>query len=399
MSRELDNDLEAAQNAPDTETHDLMVITLPQMAGDFEQIVLYVATSELTVDDIFYERRILSLPTIVFSKGSAADGGEFSLDNSANDYGVMLLNSARIIDGARVVVKRAWRLVDSTEYVARQIAQGKIKIKDISDGKINANFFSDMSDSSVQIGGVSLTQRCINVFNEGGGTPSELTTDCGWLLAQGGNPLFCDHVYDSPEGCLGHNNQFAAGLIPQLAIDAESAGGFTPVGGGGFDPFHNPWGGGGGPCFIHGTLILVPGENGPTVRAIETLEAGDPILVWDFTARRLVASVVTKTIPARKVTAPLWLASGFTATPSLEQRLWTGIEWRTVEKLPGVVDTLNGNYEFTPDAVVGLGEFVEQTVRHLHVRHEEHNYIVWCAKSNRGMVAHNVKPLWDPDLY
>jgi hypothetical protein len=233
--RTLSSNINTAVAAIDTETHDIMEITLPVFGGT--PIVFHVGTAEITVASVLYQRSLRSVPTITYSRGdSASDGGEFTLENLSGVFGPMFLNQARPLDGATVVIKRAFRVSAQTlpaVWETDEIARGVMKIKSVTEDVVTASFISDLSDPSALIGGEPLTQRCIKVFNKGGLTPTIITAPCGWLLGQGGDANSCDHVLDSAGGCDGHANKHRFGGVPPIAVVAAVVSGSGPTGGGG----------------------------------------------------------------------------------------------------------------------------------------------------------------------
>lgn len=388
MGRTLSSNINTAIAAVDTETHDLMVITVPVLGGS--PIVFYLGTGEVTIGAQVYQRSIRSLPSITFSRGdSSADGGTFTLENLSSTFGPAFLNQSRPLDGASVVVLRAFRVSAQSLpaiWETDEIARGLMRVQQVTEEIITASFISDLSDSSALIGGEPLTQRCIKVFNKGGLTPTIITAPCGWLLAQGGDPNSCDHVLDSSGGCLGHANQFRFGGVPPLAATAVVVSGSGP---GVRDPPGHDDGydhGRFGECFVCGTMILVPGGQKP----IELFEQGDPILVWDFTQRRLVESIVTRTEQhENKLTRRVLLQSGHESRPSFEQLLWNGREWvrhDTMQHDHRFV-SINSDFELVDDIVLAVEDPKILDVHHLHVAHHDHNYIA------ERMIAHNVKPI------
>lgn len=242
MGRTLSSNIDAAIANVNTETHDLMVITVPVFGDD--PAVFYVGTAEVQIGAQVYQRSIRSLPQITFSRGdTSADGGTFTLENLSSAFGPSFLNQSRPLDGAAVVVLRAFRVSPQSlpaVWETDEIARGSMRIKQVTEDAVTASFISDLSDPSAMIGGEPLTQRCLLVFNKGGGAPTIITKPCGWLLAQGGDANSCDHVLDSTGGCAGHNNKFRFGGVPPLAVTAAFVGGGGVLGGGG------PAGGGSG---------------------------------------------------------------------------------------------------------------------------------------------------------
>lgn len=244
MARDLSSNIDASIASVDTRTHDIMEITLPAQNPLDDPTVFYLATGELTIGPNTYLPAIRSLPSIKYSRGeSAADGGEFTIENYSRVFGVLFLNQARPLDGSAVVIKRAFRVSPASitpVWETDEIGRGMMRVSRVKDDVIAATFISDLSDPTAVIGGESLTQRCIHVFNQGGLTPTDITAACGWLLAQGGDPDFCDHVLDSATGCTGHNNRHRCGCVPPLAVTTAIISGSTGSGSG-------PGGSGGGP--------------------------------------------------------------------------------------------------------------------------------------------------------
>lgn len=182
MGHILSTEATAANAAPDTMTRDLVIITLPDPV---DPITLHLATADVTVDGQPYIGAIRSVPEIVYSDGGNADGGEFTIENLANEYGPTFLNADRMLDGSRVVIKRAWKLADGTwedtdpvSGKSYQIAEGTLRTQPVDDNAVKCHFTVDTSDSSIVLGDEQISQHCPVTFNANGNHP--LGGDCGW---------------------------------------------------------------------------------------------------------------------------------------------------------------------------------------------------------------------------
>lgn len=210
----------AANEAPDTETVDLCIITLPDDA-----ITLYFSTQDVTVASQPYIGALRSEPSVVYSEGGNADSGEFVLENASNSYGPTFLITSRRLDGGKVVIRRAWKIAgvwqQSTESSEPyELARGTIRVKSISDTELKCSFVNDFSDDSIEIGGAMIPQHCPKTFNVGGN--HSLGGPCGWVPAMGGNPNFCNKLKNHAEGCSGHGNTRHGGVSPMTASASVS---------------------------------------------------------------------------------------------------------------------------------------------------------------------------------
>lgn len=151
------------------------------------------------------------------------------------------------------------------------------------------------------------------------------------------------------------------------------------------DPFDGAGGRRG--CFVAGTLVRTP--TGP--QAIETFIEGAPIMVLDLTLNQLVKTVVTRVeVHNTKITQLLQTDGGRTARLSYEQPLYIGARLfvPTQRLVPGRrLMVLGDGDALVADPIASLDQPQAHKVYHLHVEHEDHNYVL-----ENGIVAHNVKP-------
>lgn len=175
-------EVRAANAEPDTQTKDLVIITLPDPV---DPITFFFATSEVTVDGQFYEGVIRSMPAIGYSDGNNQDGGEFTIDNLENLYGPTFVNTDRRLDGGSVIIIRAWKIADGTYQtvdpvsgLTNELMRGVLRTQPISDDQIRCNIVSDTSDTSILIGGDPIFQHCDKFYNKLGTHP--LGGPCGW---------------------------------------------------------------------------------------------------------------------------------------------------------------------------------------------------------------------------
>lgn len=245
MPHRLSAAAQAANDGPDTQTRDLIVITIKALPSN---IVLRLATAKVEVDGQEYVGRIRQMPQISNTDGGVADGGEFVIDNSDNAYGPTFLKTDRPLDGSKVVITRAWKLADGTwehknidinpetsepynEYY--ELGSGTLRVNPIDDTAVKCTFVSRMSDSSVVLGGEPILQHCPKTFRKllssGPDVYHPNGGPCGWKVSMGGDPDSCDHTPDGPNGCAAHGNTRFGG-ISALTPRPTSGGGNIPGG-------------------------------------------------------------------------------------------------------------------------------------------------------------------------
>lgn len=219
MPRDLSSTIKAIVDARyGAETHDVVDITLPE-TGVYPEVTVYCAGIEgLTIDGEVYQRFLRALGTIKYSLGGNADNSSLVLENVSQVFGSLLTDTERTLDGASVVIKRAFLVNAITNtYETDILFTGVIDGVKVDEDSITMTVVSDMSKRTARVGNLQITQKCRFVFNK---NASGIGPDCNWQLAQGGDPLDCNLVFDSPDGCLGHNNQEHFGGIPTLKAKA-----------------------------------------------------------------------------------------------------------------------------------------------------------------------------------
>lgn len=214
MPRVVNTAIRAILDADYAETHDVVEIILPLKIGETEddRIRYFVAaTSGLEVDDQLYEPLLRSIGAIKFSLGKAPDNSEIRLDNVSRTFGSTLTDTTRALDGAKVVIRRAFKTT-SGAYESVELFHGYVRDVKVDQDAVNLNIVSDMSRRSNQVASRAVTQRCIWTFRG---------VECGWTPDQPGDPTACNKVFDDAGGCLGHGNQPRFGGVPTLTPKAQ----------------------------------------------------------------------------------------------------------------------------------------------------------------------------------
>jgi hypothetical protein len=186
-----------------------------------------------------------SIGEMKFSLGGNPDSTSVTIENVSQSLGVALTDTERSLDGASIIIKRAFLVdVDTNEYEADVLFSGVVDGVKVDENVVSLMVVSDISQRGARIGNIQVTQRCRHVFKD---------AHCAWIEAQGGDPDFCNKVFDSEEGCLGHNNQFHFGGVPTLLAreippqqypPGTGPGGWEPVPTNfptKFDPDYQPW--------------------------------------------------------------------------------------------------------------------------------------------------------------
>lgn len=215
MPRDISSTIKAVVDAQyGAETHDVVDITLPA-SGLLPAITMHCSgKTGLVVDGNVYQNILRSLGTIKYSLGGNADATSMTIENVSQNFGVLLTDTERILDGASIVIKRAFLVDPSTNtYESDVLFNGIVDGVKIDEEVVSLSVVSDMSQRGARIGNLQITQKCRWTFNK---NASGIGPNCNWQLAQGGDPLDCDLVFDSPDGCLGHNNQHRFGGVPTL---------------------------------------------------------------------------------------------------------------------------------------------------------------------------------------
>src|SRR5690349_9586026 len=164
------------------ETRDVAIITIPaQATPPISETVLYLANGEgIVIDSQLYSNKLRSVSSIKFSMGHAPDTATITVENVSRELGLLLTDTERIIDGAKVEIKRAFRIADGT-LEAVTLFVGQVKDIKIDQEIVEITINSDMSKRGTSVAGRTLTQRCIWVFNKNG---SGVGPQCGWQTTQ-----------------------------------------------------------------------------------------------------------------------------------------------------------------------------------------------------------------------
>ncbi len=196
------------------QTHDVVILTLPA-TGSLPSVTIYCSgVAGLTVDSQLYLNNLRSIGTIKYSLGGNADSTSITLENVSQILGISLTDSSRTLDGASVRINRAFLINTNTnQYEVDPLFVGVVDGFKVNEDTIDLTVVSDMSQRNARVANIQATQRCRHTFDVNG---SGIGPDCAWQVSQGGDPLTCDLVFDSPGGCLGHNNQFHFGGVPTL---------------------------------------------------------------------------------------------------------------------------------------------------------------------------------------
>jgi hypothetical protein len=221
MPRRLTPTIRAVLDAGYAQTHDIMDITLPA-TGALSSVTLHCGGSKgLTVDGNLYLPVLRSINQIKMSLGGNSDMAEATLENVSRTFGAVLADTERPLDGATVVIKRAFLIDENTDtYESVIIFNGVIQNVKVDQNLVTLSILSDMNKRNAKLGNKQITQKCLAVFNVNG---SGVGPECGWRSGgpgnptdQVGDPLNCNKVFDSPDGCLGHANQHRFIGVPFL---------------------------------------------------------------------------------------------------------------------------------------------------------------------------------------
>lgn len=256
MPRKLTDTIKAVLAKDAVETHDIVEITLPE-SGILSAVTLYCSSHSLTVDGHAYLPVLRAVSQIKFSLGSNADSAEVALENVSQTFGAELTDTDRTLDGASIIIKRAFLVTAPSTYETIELFRGVVQGIKVDQNVVTLTVVSDLSQRTARVSSRQITQRCIWTFNTSG---SGVGPECGWRsggtgnpVDQAGDPLFCDHILDSATGCLGHANQHRFGGVPllvpkQIPVPDDPNGGYDPfdpprrgVGGKIFDPDIHPW--------------------------------------------------------------------------------------------------------------------------------------------------------------
>lgn len=237
MARELTPTYEAATNTAGIPDVDLLYMRVPKKPNEADDLEFYFSTDQtITVGEQIWECRINQFPqAIKHSLGKSPDGGDVALANADNVLGWILGDPDRDVDKTYIIAARAYvvssfnlpAVWESDEYFAGYMRNPRVG------REIRFQLISDMYRRGGQIGGEAVPQRCRFVFNVNGNHP--LGGRCRWTVAQGGNPLFCNH---DEADCAAHGNRFRYGGVAVLKAVARAQ---VSDGNPNDDPFGNGW--------------------------------------------------------------------------------------------------------------------------------------------------------------
>lgn len=191
------------------ETHDTVDIILPLKPGETEadRISYFLSSaSGINYNGNTYQPMLRGIGTIKFSLGSAPDQSEVNIENLSRTFGATISDRARPLDGAKVIIRRAFKLSNGT-YQAVDLFHGYVRDVTVSEEIVKLSIVSDLSRRGSQVASRGLSQRCIWTFRG---------PECGWTPDQPGDPTFCNKVFADAAGCAGHANQVRFGGVPTL---------------------------------------------------------------------------------------------------------------------------------------------------------------------------------------
>lgn len=246
--RELTATYAAAMRENTGKTIDCLRMIVPRKAGEAADLTFYLSTEPLSIGSQSFQPVITSLPErLKHSLGSSPDGGEIAVENLSRLWGRLLLDPEREISNTSLLYARAIRVSAPglpAIYETDELMSGYLREPRAVNQEVRFKFIADTSRRGGTVGGYPVTQRCGVPFNINGNHP--LGGDCGWQVAQGGDPLFCKHT---PEDCAAHNNSHRyVGVpekLPERAVEPGTGGdGFDyegrPIFPHHFDPDFNP---------------------------------------------------------------------------------------------------------------------------------------------------------------
>jgi hypothetical protein len=254
------------------ETKDVVIITIPEQFGaiHYDAVTLYFGNGDgIFIDGIQYENKLREISAIKFSLNKTPDNASFVIENVSRSLGFTITDFQRALDGAKVVIKRAFR-IDTTTWESDIMFVGYISDTRIDQQQIEVSLRSDMNRRGTSVAGNPLTQRCILKFNVNG---SGVGPFCGWQTSQPGDPLACDKGLDTVNGCQSHGNQHRFGGVPPFTALDTSNGYDTGAGGGGGGGWGE--GSGGGWCVGEHSFILAEKEGKKVWVKAHELQSGD----------------------------------------------------------------------------------------------------------------------------
>jgi hypothetical protein len=132
---------------------------------------------------------VRGVPNVRFSEGKAPDGGDLLLQNLTNLYTPLIGATARVFDGADVVVYDCFKKADGT-YEGDVIFVGKVRDARGDPDNARLTLIADYAQRTALVANRPLTQRCLATFGD---------DRCGYPAQPG---QVCSHIYDDKAaGC------------------------------------------------------------------------------------------------------------------------------------------------------------------------------------------------------
>ena len=375
------------------ETRDVVIITIPAQYGavNYPETTLYLANGEgVVVDGKTYENKLRAISSIKFSLGKAPDNADLTLENVSRELGFTLTDFQRMLDGSKVVIKRAFKVPSGWE--SNTLFVGYIRDVRVSFDVININVTSDMSRRGTSVAGRTITQRCIFRFNTNGSGIGPL---CGWVTSQPGNALSCDKGLDTPNGCQSHGNQHRFGGVPAFTVVNTGNGYDTGSGG------DTTWGSGpgGGWCISVDSWVLTErGGKKVWIRAYD-LHDGDYLISIDKFGR-FVPTKVHKVTPAN--TSKLYTIStvlGYSLSCSPTHRVMQhysredGVAVNTLKEGDEVLCYDFKEHSHLIDTIESI-ETIKRSSIVLQLELDDHHLFMAGRETLGAIVSHNLKPIF-----
>jgi hypothetical protein len=374
------------------ETRDVVIITIPEQQGAtvYPETILYLGNGEgIYLDGHNYDDRLRYISSIKFSLGKAPDNAEIAIENVSRELGFPLADFQRALDGAKVEIKRAFK-VDDLTWESNTMFVGYVRDVHVDQEKITLAINSDMSQRGTSVAGRPLTQRCILKFNVNG---SGVGPICGWLTTQPGNALSCDKGLETPNGCQSHGNQHRFGGVPAFTA-LEGSNGYDYSGGG--------WGegSGGGWCIDPNSYVLSSVEGKRMWIPARQLIAGLHLISIDPEGRFVPAKITSIHLGFAEGLTTLVTSKGFKLTCSKEHGVMQ--KYNTGDAVPTEVLVVGDevlvydykqhiHYKDTIDTITTSTPRMEV----LKISLESPNNLYIAGGTEEGaIVSHNTKPIW-----
>jgi hypothetical protein len=233
----------------------LVDMVLPELEDGTLSQSHYLGTIPLTIDGQDYKDKLVTVPTVSFSSGQAADSASFEVDNSTGYYGALLNDYDNLFREIYITIRECYELRlygnSSGLYEDEMVFIGYANNVDTTrpNNRISFECISDVARNRILVASRILTQRtCVHAFNKNG-VKDPATDPCGWQTSMPGDPLSCDFTRDGLNGCISHGNEHRMGAIVGLVnanlvtVSSDTygigAGGFNynSGGGSGFDDY------------------------------------------------------------------------------------------------------------------------------------------------------------------